>query len=54
MSLLSSTIIFEKVNNFQFDRCIVLFNHLYSIFDQAQFIMMFYLMKNMLIIYITI
>jgi len=35
MSLLSTSIIFEKMIQFQFDRCIVLFNHLYSIFEQG-------------------
>nr|YP_009370724.1 ATP synthase F1 subunit gamma [Eukaryota sp. BB2]AQL10430.1 ATP synthase F1 subunit gamma [Eukaryota sp. BB2] len=35
ISLLTTTIISEKVYNFTFDRCVILFNHLYSVFEQG-------------------
>jgi F-type H+-transporting ATPase subunit gamma len=48
ISMLTTTIIAEKINKHAFDRCVILFNHLYSIFEQAHLFMKFFLLNFLL------
>jgi F-type H+-transporting ATPase subunit gamma len=34
-SLLTAVVVLEKINQIKFDKCVIIFNHLYSVFEQG-------------------